>query len=722
MKFRVHNQLIFSSSNLGSLIRKYKFEVFSITFWSVYVLFRLAPSSFSLALQLLGAKNDGLLFGSPRPIKSDEWTTVTPDIIARTTNPNVNSFYNIYSNILDDPLPHKNLRVIFQPFSWGFLAEPALGYSIYFTASFLIGILFWPATLRQLGLRRNISLIGGLSIMFSPFVIGWYTHRPGIYGLLPLLLYVIFKKMKFPLLKLFISFWIGVVYLEHTFYPPETILSLHFAIIVIVFRRNFKKNLTNYLPALIGYILAGIFYIFINWSIWKPYGSTLYPGLRKVESGLLPIESFLTQFLPIGYGQSYVTQFAPSNELESATFASILIIVILTLTHGKKTLSINRKLTVVYLSLIMVSMFQIIPQLDFLGKITLLDRVPANRSLFLSGLLITFIALQQLEHRIQKVTLKRILILVVSLVLLFALPPVFSKIRHGTNLVSEFHRSDVFLIVSIILVAIYLLMSDFKKIEYLKIVVCISLPMWLVSAHWNPVASSRVFFEPIKSPEIAALREIESSSLSGKIAVYGFPGKILNASGFASMTDRLDIPDLETLRSIFPKLKKNEFDLIFNRAAEIRIEPDQFIDKPNLVQANLVTIPISTAQNFASTVSLLNLFQYRNDLLTDVDRVITPNHIDRVNFSDNQCSLVGWVKSKDVGEELQIYYPKMWKPLSAIRTFRPDVLRLVPGAGLYNGIELKFATPDLSSNVDLYVVNQMGIIAKWTLKPCKVGK
>ena len=80
--------------------------------------------------------------------------------------------------------------------------------------------------------------------------------------------------------------------------------------------------------------------------------------------------------------------------------------------------------------------------------------------------------------------------------------------------------------VSSILVAFYLLTSDLKKLEFAKIIVSVSLPMWLISAHWNPVASSRVFFEPIKSPEIAALHKIESSNLSGKIAVYGFPGKI----------------------------------------------------------------------------------------------------------------------------------------------------------------------------------------------------
>jgi hypothetical protein len=697
-------------------LNNHKFEAFSISIWITYVLFRFIPSSFSLALQQLGAKNDGLLFGSPRPIKSDEWTTLTPSIISRIVHPNLNSFYNHSAYILNDPLPRDGIRKMFQPFSWGFFFEPALGYSIYLTASFVIGVIFWPAALRLLGLKRTTSIIGGLSIMFSPFVIGWYTHRPGIYGLLPLLIYIFIKEFKSPLPKFLISFWMGVVYLEFTFYPPETILSLHFAILIILYRGNLKENFKDYWPPLLGYLSAGMFYVLVNWSVWEPYGSTLYPGQRKVESGLLPMESFFTQFFPIGFGQSYVTQFAPSNELESATFSSIFVMVIIFLTRKQSDKRFNYRLSIFYAALLIVSLFEIVPSMGFLGKFTLLDRVPPNRSLFLSGLLITFIALQHLDRRSPAITRLRIFLVTITLFAIYLTPPIIARFENNSNYSLEFNRSDIFLAASTLLIGGLAL--SFKSIGITRCIILLSLPLWVISAHWNPIASSKTFFQPIKSPVVSALENIENSTASGKVAVYGFPGLVLNAAGFVTITDRSDIPDLKTLRKMFPNLTKSDFELIFNRAAEIRIDPDQFTKTPLLLQANLVTIPIATAQEFAATVSQLKFAAIPRDGLKNLQEITTPNYIDKTTYAENVCSLVGWVKTKDVDEVLTIYYPKTWTPFSAIRTLRPDVLKAVSGAGLYNGIELKFIVLQVSKPAIVYISNNSGVIAKWSLDQC----
>ena len=696
----------------------HRFESSAIVIFLVYVFLRFTPSSYSLALQLLGAEDDGLLYGNPRPIKSDEWTTGTPEIIARILHPDVATFYHYLPNLLNDPLPHNSFRVIFQPLSWGFFVNPTFGYSLYFAFAFLIGILSWPAVFRLLGMGRNISIIGGLTIMFSPFIIGWFTHRPGIYGVLPLLIYVFLRNFKNVLYKFITSLWIGIAYLETTFYPPETILSIFFVIVLIQYRGEIKKYYLGYFTSIFAFAIAGIFYFEINKAIWETYSSTLYPGSRTIESGLLPFKSLVTQFLPFGYGQSYILNYAPSNELESATFASVLLVSVIFLSRGIRRVNVNQQFIVIVLPLLILSAYESLNGLDFFGRFFLLDKVPPNRTLFLSGLLITFLSLHLLSTLEFRVTKMRLLSFFLFLLILYILPTLRNRDDQGNQLIPKFYNSDVFISLATLLIAILVLRVNIQKIDIQKVIVLVSLPLWIVSAHWNPIASSQVFFKKIDSPIVSALEDIRDSGPSGKIAVYGFPGQILSGAGFTSLTDRPGLPDLKLLKEMFPSISIAEFNYIFNRVAEIRINPDQFNKLPELIQPNLITVPISEVSKFASTVTPLKIKPQNQLNGMYSEEVFRPSYIDRIQTLPGECTIVGWLQSKDTREEISIYYPTSWVPYSASRTLRPDVLRAVAETGLYSGIEISFKYREkINSSNLLFEINNK-IVANWNIEKC----
>jgi hypothetical protein len=57
-----------------------------IAICAVYALIGLTPSSYAIVLKAIGVADPGLLFGTPRPIRSDEWTMWTPYVQITVNN------------------------------------------------------------------------------------------------------------------------------------------------------------------------------------------------------------------------------------------------------------------------------------------------------------------------------------------------------------------------------------------------------------------------------------------------------------------------------------------------------------------------------------------------------------------------------------------------------------------------------------------------------------
>ncbi len=147
----------------------------------VYVVLHLSPSSYALALGQLG-ENETPLLGSPRGIRTDEWSVMTPLFEAAVNNDfhevNATSFYgeNLRSFI---GLPLLNWGLAFKPLVWPFfVVPPALAYSFFWAATAALMLIGWSLLLREFGFSRAVAGFTSAILYFSPFVQAWSGPSP----------------------------------------------------------------------------------------------------------------------------------------------------------------------------------------------------------------------------------------------------------------------------------------------------------------------------------------------------------------------------------------------------------------------------------------------------------------------------------------------------------------------------------------------------------------
>ena len=149
-----------ASARLRRSVAQAPFETCVLVLAVVYVVLHLSPSSYALALGQLG-ENETPLLGSPRGIRTDEWSVMTPLFEAAVNNDfhevNATSFYgeNLRSFI---GLPLLNWGLAFKPLVWPyFVVPPALAYSFFWAATAALMLIGWSLLLREFGFSRAVA-------------------------------------------------------------------------------------------------------------------------------------------------------------------------------------------------------------------------------------------------------------------------------------------------------------------------------------------------------------------------------------------------------------------------------------------------------------------------------------------------------------------------------------------------------------------------------------
>ena len=129
----------------------------------VYTACKMTPSSYGAALAFILAPQDGPTLGVSRPIRSDEWAILTPQVQAAVRNHfqrfNETSFYREdMRNYFMPPL--KDWGLIFRPESWLFFGtSPALAFSAYW--AFFMGLFIAGYYLMSLSFSADSRSSGG---------------------------------------------------------------------------------------------------------------------------------------------------------------------------------------------------------------------------------------------------------------------------------------------------------------------------------------------------------------------------------------------------------------------------------------------------------------------------------------------------------------------------------------------------------------------------------
>jgi hypothetical protein len=130
-----------------------------------------------------------VLFGTPRPIRSDEWLVHTPWILSQVASnyPIINN--NIRSdgqNMLLTSVPTRSLDLLGKPFYWGFfLLGKEYGLSWYWVAKFLLlFLLSYELAMLLTSENESLSLLGALWISLGPVVQWWFDTPAAVVELI----------------------------------------------------------------------------------------------------------------------------------------------------------------------------------------------------------------------------------------------------------------------------------------------------------------------------------------------------------------------------------------------------------------------------------------------------------------------------------------------------------------------------------------------------------
>lgn len=374
---------------------------------------RINGSSIGIYHQFLynSSKDTNLLANKPRAIRSDEWVVNTQMTIAQQNN-NFSSINTHLGNGEDMDLivdaPTDSIWQLFKPHNIVFHILP-LEYAFAFKWWFMGYLLILSSyffVLRFLPNQKLIAALLALAFYFSPFIQWWYqfiTIAPIYYGLFIFLtttrIYSIPPKNRRALLL----YTLLLVYLCVCFalvqYPAFQIATI-FAVAPLTLAYTGRKNLLSKRSWLIiaGFVLSGVIALTFLYGVRSELANisnSAYPGKRVVTSGGYDYSHLLASNVsPLFQSNTRAAQYTiptsgAMNQSESSNFIFILPLLIAPLLYliRKKESPARAYILAIITTFALLSLWMVVPHLDGIGKILLLDKIPLQRLLIAFGIL-----------------------------------------------------------------------------------------------------------------------------------------------------------------------------------------------------------------------------------------------------------------------------------------------------------------------------------------------
>lgn len=405
----------------------YTFPLILLVILVLLTVFRINGSSTGIYYSLTnGPKTSGpqLLFGKPRPIRSDEWLTTSPltALQAKTGFPQFNNDLGSGRDVVISPdAPTKNWVTIFRPQNWSFFLMPfeyAFAFRWWF-GLFLLIVSAYFFLMRLLDKNKTLSILLSVAFGLSPFLLWWYQSDLFVtmaYSFMMMIIAIrIIGREKLPKLKsqrlanVFYALALGyigtsfVLFLYAPFLISLFIVVAAFAVGYLLNELLTKRSITRK-QALrnVGWMLAPIIIIaplvFLfavqNKDMIRAIADSKYPGQRVVHSGELPFSRIyrfsdgfvmpLLQHPPTG--QLY------ANQSEAADFILLLPFllipgILLQVYDYRKNKRVDWLFLLIQLLAIVFILRITVPAGDVFYKLLLLNRVPNNRLMAGVGLL-----------------------------------------------------------------------------------------------------------------------------------------------------------------------------------------------------------------------------------------------------------------------------------------------------------------------------------------------
>jgi hypothetical protein len=613
----------------------------------VYVGQAWSPSSYGHVLKSSGATDTGLVWGVPRAIRSDEWSVTTPLTQAAVRNNferfNKTSYYeeDLRSNYA---LPLNDWALIFKPGFWLFdWVPPAYAFSWHY---WLMGVLFifgYAHFFRMAGASEVHAFGFSLGLYFSGFVQFFWNSNTALLALFPWLIVVMGASWRMPL-KVLLFYWFATSWLIGNFYPP---LFISLAWIGLFFLWAYRPDLLKpkqffiYLLATLAACGTAIFYL---WDYLALTASTTYPGQRFSLSGYYPWHLFLTHFWP---SVLFDVDFNPGVDYTNVTGVGVVglywTLAALCFTHwsmdGLRRLVFDRTLRILFLGLAITMAWMLAPVPAWIGKLTLLNRVPPERMVYAAGLMVFLCVLHVflklgMTHRAWLIRFIVYLILVIGGWLSYGLwsQPISSASDHLTELLGP-------LCIGLSLWAAHRWRWNG---ETALVVACTAVNV-LVLGRFNPIQSAKPLFEEPQHLLAQTLRSHVNAQGVLPVQKQELIGATLNGMGFRAVAHLNVTPQWSVWRRTLGPMDESQT-LLFNRYAHIRLSPSEV---PVLLENDQVGVPSSLfrARLAVSFSTLVPQGVLKQDGL-----------IERVEKKDGSLVFSGWAQwsGRDTQRELRV--------------------------------------------------------------------
>lgn len=597
------------------------------------VFLEISGSSMSRWSGILGTAgvDNGVLFRTANPYRSDEFAVNTIFAIAQEKNPGQKFpyFSDIVRGTRTDMYivygqPVKDIGIIFRPFQWGYLlfgVEKGLAFFwcgrivFLFMASFEFG--------RMVLKNTKLALAYAILMVMAPVVQWWFA----INGLVEMLIFgqlcammlndfMNARTIRKKLIDSFVFFWSGAVFLL-VFYPAWQVALGYVFLVVFLWiimenRKNRTWSLKQDLPIIVGtgMIVACclISLLIRSWDTIEATMNTVYPG-QRISTDKLEIQELFGSLYNIYLA---LTDSQLLHEWGFIDFFPIGIIVsVLACIKNRKK---DRLLIMLLILEALLICIYTLPVPQFIMKITLLSMSTPNRALiaiqFLNLLLLLRgCTLLRLRGKIPGVFLGAC---VCALCVVF----VFVKNKEEIPL-------SVMMVVGIVFlfVTMFLLIWMAQKSEKVKRWMCtLTLAIGLIAGGLvNPIQKGLPFLE--ESELLSAIEEVVANDAEGKWIVEGmkYPDTNLPLMAGASTINSTNVyPDLERWRKLDPN---GEYEEYYNRYAHILIN----------LQEEGTEFSLVAPDSFQVTLDQEGL------RMLEVRYILSPNELE--SFSDSETMI-----------------------------------------------------------------------------------
>jgi len=563
-----------------------------------YLLLAITPSSYALGLQMLGQPVKGLIAGSPKSIRSDEWMVFTPYVqLAVDSHFNAHDMVSPYHESLKAffSLPVADWAAVFRPYYAAFaLLPPANAFSFFYLFNALAFISGWAWFFTLLGIDRRISTATSLTLFFSQFIQVWWTSNCGVFALAPWAA-IAWMTIDRRWLRILVAGYALTTWLMADLYPPFIYaLGISMAFAVLASRPDLL-TVPRLIDAALASLLAGGISLAYYGGMIQIMEGTVYPGHRLSPGGGVEPAKLLGQFYPFALTKHYepLSIFHNTNSCEIAIVGSCLpLFCALFLDYSKLFKAAQdhlRTLAVLFIGIVFCSAWIFLPLPAAAGKLFGLTLVPGNRLLLALGWLITITCLVLMSICGAKLNTKR---LITGLLVMMAII-CCKQLLAG----DKWHDAISYFDFTPVLALFLLLLLHWLRPSrsWVPLVVTAIGINALTFGLFNPLQSAYPIFSINQSAvKQHLLSSGATATQSGALIVPGDWGALINGAGIPSFNHVLLYPQLGMFKKYFSQLPANQFNNLFNRYEHVSFAPSGGAE---LVQADLVKLPIDRIEH-----------------------------------------------------------------------------------------------------------------------------